>query len=367
MDSMDDDGQPAGPVTAGERLRSAREAAGLTRTDIASRTKIAERHLIAIEDNRFGDLAARTYAVGFARAYARALGLDETEIAGQVRNQLDSADGDRPAVLPSFEPGDPARVPPVRLAWIAGGGAVVVIVLLLAFWSSFLSPEGKLPDLLPENTPAPAVAQRPRGPAAAPVPASGPVVLTATEDGVWLAVSGADGKKLFERTMAKGESWTVPAGVQGAQLRTGRPDALQLTVGGRAIPRLSDKPATVSGVPLDAAALLARGTTPSPAPSATVPASTISPASGSTPSSAPSSAPRPTVTASARPAVQPTASRAAPPVPRPSSQPTSRPTRPPTRPPALSPAPAPTPAATTAPPPASAPASPTATASAPAQ
>ncbi len=50
---------------AGVRLRRAREAAGLSRADIAARTKIAERHLASIEEGNFAALASRAYAVGF--------------------------------------------------------------------------------------------------------------------------------------------------------------------------------------------------------------------------------------------------------------------------------------------------------------
>src|SRR3546814_18450267 len=94
MDSQNTDspGQEGLPLTAGGRLRSAREAAGLTRADISSQTKIAERHLCAIEEDRFGDLAARTYAVGFARAYARALGPAAAEMAAAVHTQIDTTD-----------------------------------------------------------------------------------------------------------------------------------------------------------------------------------------------------------------------------------------------------------------------------------
>lgn len=259
--------QAGGPTdqTVGPVLIRAREAAGLTRADIAVQTKIAERHLAAIEEDRLGDLAARTYAVGFSRAYARTLGLDEKEIAEIVRRQLEAEGGREPVVVHDFEPGDPARVPSARLAWIAGAGALVVIALLVAFWSSYLSPEGKLPDLLsPKPVPAPTRVAVPV-PAATPTPAAanGPVVLTATEEGVWVRVTdGAN--RLVETTLKKGESWTVPQNAQAPLLRTGRPDALALTVGGQPIPALADKPTVMSGVSLVPADLAARGKPQSP-------------------------------------------------------------------------------------------------------
>lgn len=267
-------------TTAGAELRNAREAAGLTRADIAHQTKIAERHLAAIEEDRLGDLAARTYAVGFSRAYARALGLDESVISDLVRAQLDADGSSRePPKLDDFEPGDPARVPSSRLAWIAGASAIVVIGLLVAFWGSYLSPEGELPDLVSPKPAPTAVASRPATsiPTAQP---TGPVVLTAMDEGIWVRVTDADGTRLVETVLKKGESWTVPDGAKKPELRTGRPDALGIAVGGKAIPALAEKPVTMSGVSLEASDLLARGSPPatpgpqtssSPAPVAAAP------------------------------------------------------------------------------------------------
>ncbi|MCT2397932.1 helix-turn-helix domain-containing protein [Novosphingobium mangrovi (ex Huang et al. 2023)] len=294
-------------MTAGSQLRSAREAAGLSVSDIASRTKIAERHLVAIEEDRFGDLAARTYAVGFARAYARVLGLDEADIAGAVHSQIDREEIGHHQPLPSFEPGDPARVPPLRLAWLGAAGAVLVIALVLLFWNSFLSPEGKLPDLLSSEAPTPVASA-----STAPVPSvteasDGAVVLTSTADGIWLRVTDASGTRLFERELDKGESWTVPADAQGPKLRTGRPDALQVAVGGKAVAPLSTRPETISGVSLVARDLLARDN-PAPVPSARVSGpSAARPAT--MPSRAPVAAPAPSPTPSAtRRTPQPAAS-----------------------------------------------------------
>jgi transcriptional regulator with XRE-family HTH domain len=258
MENVAQNDQPASGQTAGAQLRAAREALGLSRSDIASQTKVAERHLLAIEEDRLGDLAARTYAVGFARSYARAVGLNEAAIAERVRGQLDAQGQDRPITMPSFEPGDPARVPTVRLAWIAGGAVVVAIVLLLVFFSSYLSPEGTLPSLLPDETTAPAVAPRPVSAVAPAAPVAGPVVLTARADHVWIKVTDGAGVQVVQKELALGESWTVPDGATGATLRTGRPDALQITVGGRPVPALSDRAQIMGNVSLAASDLIRR-------------------------------------------------------------------------------------------------------------
>ena len=67
--------------TVGSRLRRAREAAGLGVAALAAQTRISQRQIEAIEAGDFGALPGRTYAVGFSRSLARAVGLDEAEVA----------------------------------------------------------------------------------------------------------------------------------------------------------------------------------------------------------------------------------------------------------------------------------------------
>ena len=254
----------AEPETVGGRLRDARIAAGLSAEDVAARTKIAVRHLNAIEENRFGDLAGRAYAIGFSRSYARAIGLDEAEITDAVRRQLAVEDAVwAPPRADTFEPGDPARIPRVRLAWLAAVGAVAVIVLLFVFWPTYLSPAGSLPGLAEE--PRSAVVARPTAlpkPAAAMADPQNRVVFTATEESVWVKFYDADGKQLFQKEMVKGETYAVPADAKGPQIWTARPDALRITVGGREVPRLAERPITIKDRPVSAAALTGRSVTP---------------------------------------------------------------------------------------------------------
>lgn len=138
---------------AGPRLRAAREAAGLTRAEIASRTRIAERMIAQMEAGDFAALPARTYAVGFARTYAKAVALDPAEIAAEVRRELGMVDMAEARGTPALEPGDPARVPSAKFAWLLGFIALVVLVAGLWFWRSYSSPAIDLPSILPEDQP----------------------------------------------------------------------------------------------------------------------------------------------------------------------------------------------------------------------
>ncbi|MES2175805.1 MAG: helix-turn-helix domain-containing protein [Pseudomonadota bacterium] len=267
----------AQPSTPGAKLRAAREARGLSIQDVATRTRIAVRQLEAVERDDYAALPGIPYAVGFARAYARAVDLDEVEIAAQVRHGVHNSD--MGARYEAFEPVDPARVPSRTLAWTA---ALIVIVLIAGFtiWRTQLltPPTG---EEIAQDQAAPAVA-RPAG--GAPVaPAAQPVVFTAIDD-VWLRIVDEAGERLKDGILKKGESFTLPAGAKGPTILTGRPQALNVTVGGKPIPALGAADRTIADVPVSAEALLARG-------AATAPAATPAPASRPAASS-PRAAPR---------------------------------------------------------------------------
>ncbi|MDE2411284.1 MAG: DUF4115 domain-containing protein [Sphingomonadales bacterium] len=254
----------------GARLMRAREASGMSRAQLAIITKIPERHLAAIEAGNFSALPARTYAVGFSRSYAKALGMDDREVVDAVRAELAQHEPAPLRGIPAFEPGDPNRVPGARFAWIAALLALVVVIAGVALaWRSYYAPGGTLPSILPEHTATPAAPTTAPAPAPAPTPANGPVVFTATAPAVWVKFTDGTGKQLMQKEMAQGETWTVPQDAGEVKIWTAHPEALAITVGGQSVPRLADVQKTVKDVPVTAAALLGRGTAAaSPAPTA---------------------------------------------------------------------------------------------------
>jgi cytoskeletal protein RodZ len=264
----------AQPTTPGAKLRAGREAMGLSLPDVATRTRIALRQLEAIERDDYAALPGIPYAVGFARAYARAVGMDEVAIAADVRHAVHGSDlgANR---YEAFEPVDPARVPPRRLAWVV---AIIVVLLIAGYtlWRTQLLTPPMGEQIAQEQAARPA-AGRPAGPA--PVaPASQPVVFTAVDD-VWLRIYDEAGERLKDGLMKKGESFTLPAQAKGPMILTGRPQALSVTVGGKPIPPLGAADRTIADVPVSAEALLARGATPAPAaPSGSPTAATAAPA-----------------------------------------------------------------------------------------
>lgn len=252
------------PTTVSERLLAARLSLGLSVADVAVRTRVTLRHIEALETGDYSAMPGRPYAIGFAKAYARAVGLPADEIANAVRSELEgTAPRPEPRVLNQFEVGDPAKTPSRLVGWLAlllvGG----ILAMGGIFWRSYYAPAVSLPSLVRESAqPAadPTLDQtRSPRPATGPQPAiSGPVVFTALEPGIWVKFYDGNGKQLLQKQLAKGESYTVPGDALKPQLWTGRPDALSITIGGKAIPRLSDAERIIKDVAVDAASLQAR-------------------------------------------------------------------------------------------------------------
>src|SRR5439155_23569481 len=164
-----------------------------------------------IEKGEWDQHPAPTYSIGFARAYATAVGLEASEIGSDLRAQLTKAQAPTPAY---YEPADPARVPPRWLALVAGIIAILLVARYFVWRSKTLGGEDQVTQTETSTTPAAPPVQpgnaQPLPAAPPPTAATGPVVLTATDD-VWLRVYDADHHKLLERTMKAGERFEVPA------------------------------------------------------------------------------------------------------------------------------------------------------------
>jgi cytoskeletal protein RodZ len=250
------------PVGIGAQLRAAREEKGLSLEQVAAETRIPQRHLVAIEAGDFGRLPGRTYAVGFSRTYAKVVGLNQEDVATMVRAELDAQLGEEEYRPATFEPGDPARAPSRALFYFSIFAALLVVAGIAMFLSTLFTPAAELPSLIEQEQAEQAAAGRAASKAGTPAPqatarAAGPVVFTAQEE-AWVRFYTPQGT-LMEAVMAPGDTYTVPADAVGPMLRTGRPDALRVTVGGRELPRLSEQQRVVSDVPVTAEALAARG------------------------------------------------------------------------------------------------------------
>lgn len=269
----------SGATSAAAALRAAREAQGLSLSDIAARTKITLRHVQALDRGDLAALPGRPYVLGFVRSYARAVGLDEAPLVALARVEMErSVPRPEPRPLNQFDVSDPAKTPSRLVSWLALALFIAVLAAGTVFWRSYYWPGAPLPALVPDEaatpTPAPSAPAHPAAPAPAP---NGPVVFTAQEDGIWVkfydaAANGGQGQQLLQKLLAKGESYTVPQTAVDPRIWTGRPEALSITIGGQAVPPLSDHQQTMRDVAITAQALRARGQTPPTATATPTPA-----------------------------------------------------------------------------------------------
>lgn len=251
-----------------QKLRRAREGMGLDLAQVAAETRIPIRHLEVIERGAFEELPAPTYAVGFSRTYAKMVGLDEKDIAREVRAEISvDEEARRYERVPTFEPGDPAKVPSAGLAWAGAIGAILLFSGAAMYYSTFYGAGAGPAPLVAEPQPEPALANAGEIPnltttTMSTMSSSGQVVFTALEDGVWVRFYDVDGQRLLEKQMASGERFEIPNDASEPRINTGRPDAFAITIDGQPVPKLANEPRTVGDMPVSAGALLARADTP---------------------------------------------------------------------------------------------------------
>ena len=269
-ESNDDENVELNLQSTGELLRRAREQKGLSLEDIAKKTRIPQRHLASIETGDFDALPGRTYAIGFAKSYARTVGLSDASIGSQLRAEMDEqGHGAYQAESSGYAPANPSSIPPLYLAWTAGGIGILVLVGYLVWRTLILNPADIASPAESQTASAietAAVDPNPPSPQDADLAPSGQgtVVLTATEP-VWMKIYDAEGESLFENEMAAGDTFTVPADADNPQILTGRPDALTVTIDGQVVPQLGTGERTIKDVGVSAEALLAREKVGNPA------------------------------------------------------------------------------------------------------
>lgn len=247
------------PKTAGEKLRDARESQGLTLADVAARTRIPMRHLEAIEISDYTGLPSPTYSVGFAKAYARAVGADEVAIGREVRGQADVAP--RPTEYIPYEIADPSRLPPRGLTTVV---SVVAVLLLMGvgiwYGTSWFRGDGSSAAPAPVASPVTSpVATAPVPAATAPAVSTGAQVTLTATDTVWLRLYDSAGKTLFQGELKPGDHVDVPADADRPMVNVGRPDQLKVTVNGSIVAPLGTGERAIKDVGVSAEALLARG------------------------------------------------------------------------------------------------------------
>lgn len=75
----------------GAELRAARLASGLSMAELSTKTRVHPRFLTALEQGEYAVLPSRIFSMGYVRAYAAALGLDELNAVERFKQEYPDA------------------------------------------------------------------------------------------------------------------------------------------------------------------------------------------------------------------------------------------------------------------------------------
>lgn len=112
----------------GERLRAARETAGLSVAEVAEELQLLQSFVRALEQNSYERIRGDTFVRGYLRNYARLLGLDPQEIVdAYLQARAHSGSAARPGATKRQRP-----------RGTSGAGRIGVVVTLLAASALYL-------------------------------------------------------------------------------------------------------------------------------------------------------------------------------------------------------------------------------------
>lgn len=248
--------------TLGEALRAARLASGRSMAELSVTTRVHTRFLTALEQGDFALLPSRIFSMGYVRAYAQALGLDELTAVERFKREFPEAAvplqpptgaafrqmrQNSPKILAVFgvvlvavvawnvfqrvnriEPPHPSDLAATPRQWAAEADANEETPVVLGAPrpappdqttpALYVTPglELELTGLDPADPNAPAApappvqaAFNPRGAIYGASATTSQVILQARKPAI-LVVRQGDGRVLFARQLASGEAWRAP-------------------------------------------------------------------------------------------------------------------------------------------------------------
>jgi cytoskeleton protein RodZ len=199
-------------MRAGTKLRTAREAQGLSLEQVAAKTRIRVEYVAALETMNVNLIPGKAYAKAYLRSYVKFLGMTGEELIFQYENESARLREDA---------GDQIRNPDSKPAperpWLAAAALAVVCAAFVG-WRA-------MHDGAAETAPPPAQTRTERAEAnipTAPVPAptaedpwgglSAQVVEIRATVPAWLEVRGPDGTIFVSRTIQAGETYRPDVG-----------------------------------------------------------------------------------------------------------------------------------------------------------
>jgi cytoskeletal protein RodZ len=231
-------------MTLGEEFRAAREARGLTLSDVAEQIHIRSVYLAGIESEDWTSIGAPVYVRGFIRTYARFLALD-VERAVQAFNER-SPSSAMPPPVPDYGAVSAERSGPSPWIWV--GAAVALALLAFVGYEYFLlqaAPRTTVTIAPAQPSPSPEVSSKvvpataPTGTSPTPTASSTGneknVLFVKLSERSWLRVV-VDGKSQMEGIFPAGTQRAFQG--KSAVVRAGNAGGVDLTVNGKSVGKL---------------------------------------------------------------------------------------------------------------------------------
>jgi transcriptional regulator with XRE-family HTH domain len=236
-------------MNIGTRLKTEREAQGLSIAAVSQVTRIHLRFLSAIENNDPRGIPPRPYGRGFVRAYAAYLGDDPEQTVRDFFAQFSpKVDAQPPRAAAARRAVSPVALPRLRVPWrpVAAVAAMCLLVgVLLVVATRTPGRRGAGAQPVGTGGSSAPVASGPSGPtgttgttgttrsatAIATPPATGVTIQLEATNPAWVTAS-IDGKRALYRTMRPGERETLHAEREVA-VRVGNAAAIRWQINGR--------------------------------------------------------------------------------------------------------------------------------------
>ncbi len=185
----------------GASLTAARESQGLVLADAERLTRLREKYLRALEEDRFEALPGRAYTRAFLRSYADALCLDADRFVEEFDRRFPEPADEAPAT-PFRARSRPAF--PVKAALVLGVLAALAAVIA---WSG-TSRDNTLPPVAPQRATSASTQRLHALAVKQPVVHRYPLVIHAAGGACWVFVrrGGAKGPVLYEGVLAQGQT-----------------------------------------------------------------------------------------------------------------------------------------------------------------
>jgi cytoskeleton protein RodZ len=258
----------------GDRLRREREMRGITLDEITESTKIARRHLEALEGEHFDQLPGSVFNKGFVRAYARFLGIDEDQaVADYTAASHEVPEPENKFPLEVHVKPDPDLNPRRSfLPLVFAVAALVGVLVGYIFWAKSRPHTPETTEITQPSSPpsasgpannaptpatassipapvqeqpakAPAKVQEAVAPNASATPDGKPektffVSIKAKEDS-WVSIV-ADGKSVMQRVLNADKHKKIKAG-KSLILRTGNAGGIEVSFNGRPLGALGNE------------------------------------------------------------------------------------------------------------------------------